>query len=59
MTQHIQGTCSLYFSIEISTRFYEDNVAYTTQLRKKRYIKGDMTKYILQKLFSTHDLKKE
>jgi hypothetical protein len=34
---------------------YEDNTACIAQI-KKRYIKGDKTKHISPKFFSTHDL---
>lgn len=37
--------------------FYEDNIAYVTQL-KWGYIKGDRTKHISPKFFFTHDLQK-
>jgi hypothetical protein len=35
---------------------YEDNTACIAQIIKKRYIKGDKTKHISPKFFSTHDL---
>ena len=40
------------------TVIYEDNIACNSQL-KERYIKGDRTKHISQKIFFTQDLQKD
>jgi hypothetical protein len=57
MIQHIQEECGLESVRENSTVIYEDNTARIAQI-KKRYIKGDRTKHISPKFFSTHDLQK-
>jgi hypothetical protein len=57
MIQHIQEECSLELVRENPTVIYEDNTACITQI-KEGYIKGDRTKHISSKFFSTHDLQK-
>jgi hypothetical protein len=57
MIQHIQDECSLESVKENPTVIYEDNTTCIVQI-KDGYIKGDRTKYISSKFFSTHDLQK-
>jgi hypothetical protein len=57
MIQHIQEECGLESVKENPTVIYEDNTACIAQI-KKEYIKGDRTKHISPKFFSTHDLQK-
>jgi hypothetical protein len=57
MIQHIQEECSLESVKENPTVIYEDNTACIAQI-KEEYIKGDITKHISPKFFSTHDLQK-
>jgi hypothetical protein len=55
--QHIQDECGLESVKENPTVIYKDNTTCIVQI-KDRYIKGDRTKYISSKFFSTHDLQK-
>jgi hypothetical protein len=57
MIQHIQEEYGLESVRENSTVIYEDNTACVAQI-KEGYIKGDRTKHISPKFFSTHDLQK-
>jgi hypothetical protein len=57
MIQYIQEDCGLESVKENPTVIYEDNTACVAQI-KEEYIKGDKTKYISSKFFSTHDLQK-
>jgi hypothetical protein len=57
MIQHIQEECGLESVRENPTMIYEDNTACIAQI-KEGYIKGDKTKHISPKFFSTHDLQK-
>jgi hypothetical protein len=57
MIQHIQEECGLESVRENPTVIYEDNTACIAQI-KEGYIKGDRTKHISSKFFSTHDLQK-
>ena len=58
MIQNIQEECGLQ-NIKVNpTLLYEDNAACIAQI-KEGYIKGDRTKHIAPKFFSTHDLQKE
>jgi hypothetical protein len=57
MIQHIQEECGLESDRENPTMIYEDNTACIAQI-KEGYIKGDQTKHISPKFFSTHDLHK-
>lgn len=57
MIQHIQEECGLESVRENPTVIYEDNTACIAQI-KEGYIKGDRTKHISPKFFSTHDLQK-
>jgi len=58
MIQNIQEECGLENIKVNSTPLYEDNAACIAQI-KEGYIKGDRTKHISPKFFSTHDLQKE
>jgi hypothetical protein len=58
MIQHIQEECGLDSVRENPTVIYEDNTACIAQI-KKGYIKGDRTKHISSKFFSTHDLQNQ
>ena len=58
MIQHIQEECGLESIKGSPTVLYEDNAACIAQ-SKERYIKGDRTKHISPKFFSTHDLQKD
>ncbi|XP_035845284.1 uncharacterized protein LOC118491538 [Helianthus annuus] len=58
MINHIQETCRLEQIKKEPTIIYEDNVACIAQIREG-YIKGDRTKHVSPKFFSTYDLKKE
>ena len=58
MIQHIQEECGLESIKKNPTVLCEDNTACITQI-KEGYIKGDRTKHILPKFFSTHDLQKD
>ncbi len=55
---HIQTSCGLESSVQKPTVIYEDNAACIAQIREG-YIKGDRTKHILPKFFSTHELQVE
>lgn len=55
--QHIQKECGLEGIKDKPTLLYEDNSACIAQI-KEGYIKGDKTKHISPKFFSTHDLQK-
>jgi hypothetical protein len=57
MIQHIQEECGLESVRENPTVIYEENTACIAQI-KEGYIKGDRTKHISPKFFSTHDLQK-
>ncbi|KAG7559105.1 Reverse transcriptase RNA-dependent DNA polymerase [Arabidopsis thaliana x Arabidopsis arenosa] len=57
MTQHIRSDCGMDEDKE-PTVLYEDNAACIAQL-KEGYIKGDRTKHILPKFFSTSDWQKD
>ncbi|KAG7543548.1 Ribonuclease H-like superfamily [Arabidopsis thaliana x Arabidopsis arenosa] len=57
MTQHIRSDCGIDENKE-PTVLYEDNAACIAQL-KEGYIKGDRTKHILPKFFSTLDWQKD
>jgi hypothetical protein len=57
MIQHIQESCGIKTIKESPTVIYEDNAACITQI-KEGYIKGDRTKHISPKFFSTHELQK-
>jgi hypothetical protein len=57
MIQHIQEECVLESVRENPTVIYEDNTTCIAQI-KEGYIKGDRTKHISPKFFSTHDLQK-
>jgi len=57
MIQHIQEECGLESIKGSPTVLYEDNAACIAQI-KEGYIKGDRTKHISPKFFSTHDLQK-
>ncbi|XP_018467475.1 uncharacterized protein LOC108839150 [Raphanus sativus] len=57
MTNHIRVDSGLSEGQDAPTIIYEDNAACISQL-KYGYIKGDRTKHILPKFFSTHDLQK-
>jgi hypothetical protein len=57
MIQHIQEECGLESVRENLTVIYEDNTTCIAQI-KEGYIKGDRTKHISPKFFSTHDLQK-
>ncbi|XP_076927271.1 uncharacterized protein LOC143590753 [Bidens hawaiensis] len=58
MINHIQGSCGLEEIKKGSRIIYEDNAACITQIQEG-YIKGDKTKHISPKFFSTYDLQKE
>ena len=58
MIQHIQEECGLESIKGSPTVLYEDNAACIAQI-KEGYIKGDRTKHISPKFFSTHDLQKD
>ncbi|KAD3337275.1 hypothetical protein E3N88_32795 [Mikania micrantha] len=58
MINHIQQTCGLEEIKKDPTIIYEDNAACIAQI-KEGYIKGDRTKHISPKFFSTHDLQKD
>ena len=58
MIQNIQEECGLENIKEKPTPLHEDNAACIAQI-KEGYIKGDRTKHIAPKFFSTHDLQKE
>ena len=58
MIHHIQEECGLELIKENPTVLYEDNAACIAQI-KEGYIKGDRTKHISPKFFSTHDLQKD
>ena len=58
MIQNIQEECRLKNIKENPTPLYEDNAACIAQI-KEGYIKGDRTKHIAPKFFSTHDLQKD
>ena len=55
MIQHIEDTCGLTSTTNTPTVIFEDNAACITQI-KEGYIKGDRTKHISPKFFSTHEL---
>jgi hypothetical protein len=57
MIQHIQEECGLESVRENPTVIYENNTTCIAQI-KEEYIKGDRTKHISPKFFSTHDLQK-
>jgi hypothetical protein len=57
MIQYIQEECDLELVREKPTVIYENNTACIAQI-KEGYIKGDRTKHISSKFFSTHDLQK-
>lgn len=52
---HIGESCGIYVGNEGPTILHEDNAACISQL-KEGFIKGDRTKHISPKFFSTHDL---
>uniref|UniRef100_A0A251S8S4 Putative reverse transcriptase, RNA-dependent DNA polymerase n=1 Tax=Helianthus annuus TaxID=4232 RepID=A0A251S8S4_HELAN len=58
MINHIQEACGLEQIKKEPTIIYEDNTACIAQIREG-YIKGDRTKHISPKFFSTYDLQKE
>ncbi|XP_035845769.1 uncharacterized protein LOC118492095 [Helianthus annuus] len=58
MINHIQEACRLEQIKKDPTIIYEDNAACIAQI-KDGYIKGDRTKHISPKFFSTYDLQKE
>ncbi|KAJ0858395.1 hypothetical protein HanRHA438_Chr13g0600561 [Helianthus annuus] len=58
MINYIQEACGLERIKKYPTIIYEDNAACIAQI-KEGYIKGDQTKYISPKFFSTYDLQKE
>ncbi|CAH9124702.1 unnamed protein product [Cuscuta epithymum] len=58
MIQHIQNECGIKSFTSNPTMIYEDNTSCIAQI-KGGYIKGDRTKHIAPKLFSTHDLEKD
>ncbi|KAJ0530675.1 putative RNA-directed DNA polymerase [Helianthus annuus] len=58
MITHIQEACGLEQIKKEPTIIYEDNAACIAQI-KEGYIKGDRTKHISPKFFSTYDLQKE
>ncbi|KAJ0557485.1 hypothetical protein HanIR_Chr07g0325711 [Helianthus annuus] len=58
MINHIQEACGLEQIKKEPTIIYEDNAACIAQIREG-YIKGDRTKHISPKFFSTYDLQKE
>ncbi|KAI3811306.1 hypothetical protein L1987_21027 [Smallanthus sonchifolius] len=58
MINHIQEACGLEQIKKVPTIIYEDNAACIAQIREG-YIKGDRTKHISPKFFSTYDLQKE
>jgi hypothetical protein len=57
MIQHIQEEYVLESVRENPTMTYKNNTACIAQI-KEGYIKGDRTKHISPKFFSTHDLQK-
>jgi hypothetical protein len=57
MIQHIQESCGIKTIKENPTVIYEDNAACIAQI-KDGYIKGDRTKHISPKFFSTHEFQK-
>ncbi|GKC06266.1 transposable element, partial [Tanacetum coccineum] len=58
MIQHIQEECGLESIKGKPTILYEDNAACIAQI-KEEYIKGNKTKHISPKNFSTYDLQKD
>ncbi|XP_035831881.1 uncharacterized protein LOC118480963 [Helianthus annuus] len=58
MINHIQEACGLEQIKKDPAIIYEDNAACIVQIREG-YIKGDRTKHISPKFFSTYDLQKE
>jgi len=56
MINHIQQSCGIG-SIESPTIIYEDNSAYVTQIQTG-YIKSNITKHIVPKLFYPMNYKK-
>ncbi|MED6153344.1 hypothetical protein PIB30_117756 [Stylosanthes scabra] len=58
MVHHIQSECGIPTITSHPTPIYEDNTACIAQV-KGGYIKGDRTKHISPKFFSTHDLEKD
>ncbi|KAJ0566538.1 hypothetical protein HanIR_Chr06g0274831 [Helianthus annuus] len=58
MINHIQEACRLKQINKEPTIIYEDKAACIAQIREG-YIKGDRTKHISPKFFSTYDLQKE
>ncbi|CAH9074004.1 unnamed protein product [Cuscuta epithymum] len=58
MIQHIQNECGIKPITCRPTVIYEDNTTCIAQI-KEGYIKGDRTKHISPKFFSTHDLEKD
>ncbi|KAL0728959.1 hypothetical protein Bca4012_025052 [Brassica carinata] len=56
MIQHIRSDCGM-IEDKGRTVMYEDNAVCIAQL-KDGYIKGDRTKHILPKFFSTHEMQK-
>lgn len=57
VSQNIRENCGLSSGKETPTVLYEDNAACIAQL-KEGYIKGDRTKHIAPKFFSTHEFQK-
>ena len=58
MINHIQEACGLESIKKTLTIIHEDNAACIAQIREG-YIKGNKTKHISPKFFSTYDLQKE
>ncbi|XP_022019404.1 uncharacterized protein LOC110919447 [Helianthus annuus] len=58
MIKYILEACGLEQIKKNQTIIYEDNAACIAQI-KEGYIKGDRTKHISPKVFSTYDLQKE
>ncbi|KAJ0623327.1 putative RNA-directed DNA polymerase [Helianthus annuus] len=58
MINYIQEACGFEQIKKEPTIIYEDNASCIAQIRES-YIKGDRTKHISPKFFSTYDLQKE
>ncbi|KAL0404096.1 UNVERIFIED_CONTAM: Secreted RxLR effector protein [Sesamum radiatum] len=58
LTHYVRESCGLESIEKSPTVIYEDNVACIAQI-KDGYIKGDRTKHISPKFFSTHELQVE
>jgi hypothetical protein len=56
MINHIMQTCGIC-AIDTPTIIFEDNLACTTQM-ESGYIKSNMTKHIIPRLFYPHELQK-